>query len=57
MAKKNKKETTVVMTIEATFIFKDGKVPEGYTDVIDLSGLVPDADKVDLKNIKVFERE
>ena len=57
MTKKTKKETTVVMTIEAAFVFKDGKVPEGYTDTIDLSSLVPDADKVDLKKIKVFKRE
>lgn len=57
MAKKNKKETTVVMTVEATFVFKDGKVPEGYTDAIDLTKICPEADKVDLKNIKVFERE
>lgn len=48
-----KSETTVVMTIEATFILKDGKT----ADSIDISEICPDADKVDLKNMKVFIRE
>ena len=56
-AKKSKKqEQTVVMTIEATFILKD-RTAEEYAEMVDVSELVPGADKVDIKNIKVFERD
>lgn len=45
-----KKEKTVVIKLEATFVVKgDGEV--------DMTKLCPDADHVDVKDIKVFERE
>lgn len=48
-----KSETTVVMTIEATFILKDGQTP----DSINLTDICPAADKVDLKKMQVFEKD
>ena len=50
-----KKETTVVMLIEATFILKDGQVPT--KDSINLTELCPTADKVDLKKMQVFPKD
>lgn len=51
--KKTKKETTVVMTIEATFILKDGQTP----DSINLNDICPTADNVTLKKMQVFEKD
>lgn len=48
-----KAEQTVVMTIEATFILKNGKT----ADSIDISEICPDADNVNLKKMQVFERD
>jgi transposase len=48
-----KSETTVVMTIEATFILKDGQT----ADSINLTDICPTADKVDLKKMQVFEKD
>lgn len=52
MSKKKtvKKEKTVIIKLEATFVVKgDGEV--------DMTNLCPEADHVDIKDIKVFERE
>ena len=51
--KKTKKETTVVMTIEATFILKAGQTP----DSINLTDICPTADNVNLKKMQVFEKD
>ena len=51
--KKTKKETTVVMTIEATFILKAGQTP----DSIDVANICPAADNVNLKKMQVFEKD
>ncbi len=51
--KKTKKETTVVMTIEATFILKAGQTP----DSINLTDICPTADNVTLKKMQVFEKD
>lgn len=51
--KKIKKETTVVMTIEATFILKAGQTP----DSINLTDICPTADNVTLKKMQVFEKD
>ena len=51
--KKTKKETTVVMTIEATFILKAGQAP----DSINLTDICPTADSVNLKKMQVFEKD
>ena len=51
--KKTKKETTVVMTIEATFILKAGQTP----DSINLTDICPTADNVSLKKMQVFEKD
>lgn len=51
--KKPKKETTVVMTIEATFILKAGQTP----DSINLTDICPNADNVNLKKMQVFEKD
>lgn len=51
--KKTKKETTVVMTIEATFILKAGQNP----DSINLTDICPTADNVNLKKMRVFEKD
>lgn len=48
-----KNETTVVMTIEATFILKDGQTP----DSINISDICPTADNVNLKKMQVFEKD
>ncbi|MBO7449701.1 MAG: hypothetical protein J6U54_04970 [Clostridiales bacterium] len=48
-----KNETTVIMTIETTFILRDGQEPSS----ISLTDICPDADKVDLKKMKVFVSE
>lgn len=51
--KKTKKETTVVMTIEAIFILKSGQTPES----INLTDICPTADNVNLKKMQVFEKD
>jgi len=51
--KKTKKETTVVMTIEATFILKAGQTP----DSINLTDICPTADNVNLKKMQVFDKD
>lgn len=51
--KKTKKETTVVMIIEATFILKAGQTP----DSINLTDICPTADNVTLKKMQVFEKD
>lgn len=51
--KKTKKETTVVMTIEATFVLKAGQTP----DSINLTDICPSADNVNLKKMQVFEKD
>lgn len=51
--KKTKKETTVVMTIEATFILKAGQTP----DSINLTDICPTADNITLKKMQVFEKD
>lgn len=48
-----KSETTVVMTIEATFILKDGQTP----DSINLTDICPTADNVNLKKMQVFDKD
>ena len=48
-----KNETTVVMTIEATFILKDGQTP----DSINISDICPTADNVNLKKMQVFDKD
>ena len=59
------KTQTVVLTIRATYILKDGKLinpdfakaPDKFPmDSIDLN-VCPGADKVDIKNLQVFETE
>ncbi|MBO7448954.1 MAG: hypothetical protein J6U54_01180 [Clostridiales bacterium] len=53
--KKNEPEQTVVMTLEATWVLKgEDCVPK---DEITLDASSLKADKLDIKNIKVFERE
>ena len=63
--KKTTKEQTVVLTIQATYILKDGqlinpdfaKAPDKFPlNTIDMN-VCPGADKVDVKKIQVFERE
>lgn len=64
--KKAQKEQTVVLTIEATYILKGDKmVPASATErepqmfpieEIDLN-VCPNADHVEIKKIKVFERD
>lgn len=51
--KKTKKETTVVMTIEATFILKAGQTP----DSINLTEICPSADHINMKKMQVFEKD
>jgi len=51
--KKTKKETTVVMTIEATFILKAGQTP----DSINLTEICPSADNINIKKMQVFEKD
>ena len=63
--KKTKKEQTVVLTIQATYVLK-GKdminpdyqnAPDKFPiDTIDLN-VCPGADKVDIKKIQVFEKD
>ena len=66
-AKKTTKEKTqtVVLTIQATYVLKDGKLinpdfakaPDKFPlDSIDLN-VCPGADKVDIKKLQVFETE
>lgn len=55
-AKKTVKEQTVVLTIQATYILKDGPSIDPKKMIIDM-GICPGADKVDLKKIQVFERD
>lgn len=55
-AKKTVKEQTVVLTIQATYIVKDGQPIDPEKMIIDLN-VCPGADKVDIKKIQVFERE
>lgn len=66
-AKKATKEKTqtVVLTIQATYVLKDGKLinpdfakaPDKFPlDSIDLN-VCPGADKVDIKKLQVFETE
>lgn len=50
---KKKSETTVVMTIEATFILKDGQTP----DSINISDICSAADNVNLKKMQVFDKD
>lgn len=50
---KKKSETTVVMTIEATIILKDGQTPES----INIDDICPTADNVNLKKMQVFEKD
>ena len=50
---KKKSETTVVMTIEATFVLRDGQTP----DSINISDICPAADNVNLKKMQVFEKD
>lgn len=50
--KKTKKETTVVMTIEATFILKAGQTP----DSINLTDICPTADNVSLRRCRSSRR-
>ncbi len=63
--KKSVKEQTVVLTIQATYILKNGKLinpdftnaPDKFPlNTIDVN-VCPGADKVDVKKIQVFERE
>ena len=63
--KKTKKEQTVVLTIQATYVLKGGKMinpdfqnaPDKFPiDTIDLN-VCPGADKVDIKKIQVFEKD
>lgn len=54
--KKETKEQTVILTIQATYILKDGKPIDPEKMIIDLN-VCPGADKVDIKKIQVFERE
>ena len=54
--KKTVKEQTVILTIQATYIVKDGQPVDPEKMVIDLN-VCPGADKVDIKKIQVFERE
>ena len=66
MKKRNTKEQTVVLTIEATYILKDGALippsvlerdPQMFPiEEIDLN-VCPNADHVEVKKMKVFERE
>jgi len=51
--KRVKKETTVFMTIEATFILKAGQTP----DSIDVTNICPAADNVNIKKMQVFEKD
>lgn len=64
MAKKEKKEQTVVITVEFTFVLKDGHCID-LNDMKKLANIkalpelfkeVDDADKTEIKKIKVFER-
>ena len=48
--KETKKEKTVIIKLEATFVVKGN-------DEVDMTNLCPEADHVDIKDIKVFERE
>lgn len=54
--KKTTKEQTVVLTIQATYILKDGPSIDPKKMIIDMN-ICPGADKVDVKKIQVFERE
>lgn len=62
---KKEKTQTVVLTIQATYVLKDGKMinpdfakaPDKFPlDSIDLN-VCPGADKVDIKKLQVFETE
>ena len=52
---KKTKEQTVVMTLEVTWVLKGEDCVPKDEITLDTSSL--NADKVDIKNIKVFERE
>lgn len=55
-AKKTVKEQTVILTIQATYIVKDGQPVDPEKMIIYLN-VCPGADKVDIKKIQVFEKE